>query len=314
MARPLRIEFEGAVYHVTARGNERKKIFFTKRDYERFKEYLTFARERFGCFLHGYVLMSNHYHLILETPEGNLSRIMHYLNGSYTTYINAKRKRRGHLFQGRFKSIVVDKDSYLLELSRYLHLNPVRAGMVEQPEDYAYSSYRSFVGKKVEPFLLTNPVLKMFSTNTSVARIKYLDFVESAVGEETLNPFSDVYGGMILGNEMFIKEILGRLEDGLINSEEISHRKVLCASVDVDLLLNRVCAHYNCLRQDLKSNRKARRITIYLLKKFTPLSNREVAALLGGIGCSGVGKAFSRVSATLQMDKTSRDEVEEIMR
>ena len=121
MARPVRIEYEGAVYHVTARGNERSKIFFSGKDYAKFKKYLGEAKEKYGFLLNAYVLMTNHYHLIVETPEKNLSRIMHYLNGSYTTYTNIKRKRSGHLFQGRYKTIVVDKEYYLLELSRYLH-------------------------------------------------------------------------------------------------------------------------------------------------------------------------------------------------
>lgn len=123
MARPLRIEYDGAIYHVTARGNERSKIFFSKRDYQKFKEYISAAKSKYVFDLHAYVLMTNHYHLIIETPYGNLGKIMHYLNGSYTTYINTKRKRSGHLFQGRYKAILIDKDSYLLELSRYLHMN-----------------------------------------------------------------------------------------------------------------------------------------------------------------------------------------------
>lgn len=109
MARQLRIEFEGAFYHVTARGNERKKIFLSKRDYEKFYHYLAEARDKYHFILHAFVIMGTHYHLLIETPEANLSRIMHYINSSYTTYTNVKRKRCGHLFQGRFKSIVVDR-------------------------------------------------------------------------------------------------------------------------------------------------------------------------------------------------------------
>ena len=125
MARPLRIKYEGAFYHITARGNERKKIFFAKSDYAKFKEYLKEAQDRYGHFLHCYVLMSNHYHLILETPNADISKIMHYINGSYAGYINRRRRRSGHHFQGRYRSIPIDMDSYSLELSRYVHLNPV---------------------------------------------------------------------------------------------------------------------------------------------------------------------------------------------
>ncbi|SPF44950.1 transposase (fragment) [Syntrophobacter sp. SbD1] len=163
MARPLRIEYEGAFYHVTARGNERWKIFFMKKDYDKFKEYIEAAEINFGFILHAYVLMTNHYHLIVETPQKNLGRIMHYLNSSYTTYVNIKRKRNGHLFQGRYKAILVDKDNYLLELSRYVHLNPVRANMTQKPEDYPYSSYRSYVGDAAESIVNPDSVLRMLT-------------------------------------------------------------------------------------------------------------------------------------------------------
>ena len=177
MARPVRIECEGAVYHVTARGNERSKIFFSRKDYARFKEYLGEAKEKYGFLLNAYVLMTNHYHLVVETPQKNLSRIMHYLNGSYTTYTNIKRKRSGHLFQGRYKAIVVDKENYLLELSRYLHLNPVRAKMVEKPEEYPYSSYTSFISASPESMVNVGAVLGMFSKSEKQARKLHQAFV-----------------------------------------------------------------------------------------------------------------------------------------
>ena len=140
MARPLRIIYEGAFYHVTARGNERRRIFLSHRDYEKFLSYLAEAVHKYGVILHAFVLMANHYHLIVETPKGNLSSFMHSLNSAYTTYFNIKRRRAGHLFQGRYKALLIDVDNYLLELSRYIHLNPVRAGMTERPEAYRYSS------------------------------------------------------------------------------------------------------------------------------------------------------------------------------
>ena len=136
MARPLRIEYESAVYHGTARGNERGKLFFAKADYRKFKEYLAAANEKFELVLHAHVLRTNHYHPILETPGKNPSRIMHFINSSCTAHVNTKRKRTAHLLQGRYKAIPVDKDNYPLELSRYLHLNPVRAKMRQKPEDY----------------------------------------------------------------------------------------------------------------------------------------------------------------------------------
>ena len=135
MARPLRIEYPGAFYHVTSRGNERKDIFKSQRDREKFLSYVESAVVRYGAVVHTWCLMSNHYHLLLETPAGNLSQIMRHINGAYTTYVNVKRKRAGHLFQGRYKAILVEADAYALELSRYMHLNPVRASMVVNPSN-----------------------------------------------------------------------------------------------------------------------------------------------------------------------------------
>lgn len=148
MSRPLRIEYPGAFYHVTARGNERKDIFADDRDQERFLFYVNAAFERYKARIHAYCLMSNHYHLLIETPVGNLAQTMRHINGLYTTYFNVKRNRNGHLFQGRYKAILVEKDEYAGELSRYIHLNPVRAKIVERPEDYEWSSYRSYIETK----------------------------------------------------------------------------------------------------------------------------------------------------------------------
>ena len=136
MARPLRIEYPGAFYHVTSRGNEQKDVFRSRTDREKFLSYLDSATQRYNAVIHAYCLMNNHFHLILETPTGNLSQIMRHINGAYTTYFNVKRKRAGHLFQGRFKAILVEADEYAAELSRYIHLNPVRAGIATKPEDY----------------------------------------------------------------------------------------------------------------------------------------------------------------------------------
>ena len=142
MARPLRIEFANALYHVTARGNERRDIFFDTTDREAFLNGLAASCDRFNWLCHAYCLMSNHYHLLIETPDGNLSAGMRQLNGCYTQQVNRRHGRVGHLFQGRFKGILVEKDAYLLEMARYIVLNPVRAGMVASPADWPWSSYR----------------------------------------------------------------------------------------------------------------------------------------------------------------------------
>jgi len=148
MGRPLKIECQGALYHITSRGNERKEIFFDDADRDRFLEILKDYHDRHGILIHCYVLMDNHYHLILETPRANLLKVMHGINGRYTGYFNHRYKRPGPLFQGRYKGVLVEKDAYLLALSRYVHLNPVRAKVVEKPEQYRWSSYLGYVGEE----------------------------------------------------------------------------------------------------------------------------------------------------------------------
>ena len=134
MARQIRIEFPNAFYHITSRGNEQRAVFQGLRDREKFLSYLESATTRYGAVIHVYCLMDNHYHLFIETPAGNLSQIMHHINGAYTSYYNKKHERSGHLFQGRYKAILVEADEYAKELSRYIHLNPVRAAKVKTPD------------------------------------------------------------------------------------------------------------------------------------------------------------------------------------
>jgi putative transposase len=315
MARALRIEYEGAVYHVTVRGNERRKIFFNKRDYEKFKEYLGEAKEKYRFVLHAYVLMTNHYHLIIETPEKNLSKIMHYLNSSYTTYTNIKRKRSGHLFQGRYKAIVVDKDSYLLELSRYLHLNPVRANMVEKPEEYPHSSYNSYITGDKESIVNVSDTLEMFANNEKEARQRYRTFVENTMEEEPRSPLQGVYGGMILGGETFIRRVLSRIEDGHLEKADVSHRKALQATFGLEEAIEAVCRHYRVNRDDLGKNRRseARNACIYLLKKYTSATNSEIGESFGNLTYSAVAKISQSFAKRLEEDRELRGRVKEII-
>jgi len=315
MARQLRIEYEGAFYHITARGNERKKIFFTERDYQRFKDYLVIAQERFGCVLHAYVLMGNHYHLILETKEKNLSRVMHYLNSSYTTYVNVKLKRNGHLLQGRFKSIIVEKDSYLLELSRYVHLNPVRAGMTKRPEEYPYSSYHAFIGREQTDCVDTEMILNMICPASSTSICKYREFVERGMDAALDNPLTNVYGGLILGSEGFIQQTLDRLENDSLEDEEISHRKMLQSKVGKKAIFDAVGEHFGCSGEGfLFCEGKARKLTLYLLKHHAGMTSREVSQALGGMSCAAISKAYQRLRKQLASDEGLKQEIEGLIR
>jgi REP element-mobilizing transposase RayT len=208
MARPLRIVYPGAFYHVTSRGNEQKDVFKSRRDREKFLEYLGSATQRYGAVIHGYCQMSNHYHLLLETPAGNLSQIMQHINSAYTTYFNVKRKRAGHLFQGRYKAILVEADEYATELSRYIHLNPVKAAMAARPEDWPWSSYRAFIGQGRAPdWLKREYILGYFGKKAADAEKKYRAFVEDRLGKAYESPLQDTFGTAILGSAEFVEAI-----------------------------------------------------------------------------------------------------------
>lgn len=212
MSRPLRIEFPGAFYHVTSRGNACKKIFLNDIDRESFVETLAWVVERFGWVCHAYCLMNNHFHLLLETPMPNLSLGMRQLNGVYTQRFNRRHKRVSHLFQGRFKSILVEQDSYLLELCRYIVLNPVRANMVVSAEEYPWSSYSATVGSVLIPAGLTiDWVLDQFDKTRAVARERYAAFVAEGVGKKS--PWTELRGQTLLGSEKFIMQMAPHLQE-----------------------------------------------------------------------------------------------------
>lgn len=313
MARPLRIEYEGAFYHTTARGNERKRIFFAKSDYEAFIGYLKEAKEKYGARLHCYVLMTNHYHLLVETPQGNLSRLMQYLNGTYTSHFNRKRRRSGHLFQGRYKAIVVDRDSYLLELSRYLHLNPVRAGLVVRPEDYPYSSYRAYVSRGKDDLIDRDLILGMISQDRRAGRRGYRDFVERVVAEELEDPLKSVYGGVVLGGRPFITQVLGRVKERLLEGEGIAQSRELQSTLGGEAVVEAVCREFNLAAEGLFRDRGLlRKVGIYLLRRYTAMTNRQIGKLFGNLSYSAVAKTSERFSGQLSKDRSLRRTIRQI--
>ena len=212
MARPLRIEFAGALYHVTSRGNERRSIFRADRDRKAFLTFLGEATRRFGWSLTGWVLMSNHFHLVVQTPEPNLSRGMHWLNSAYAGWFNRVHKRCGHLYQGRFKAFLIDKEAYFAEVLRYVVLNPVRAKMVDRPEGYRWSSYRATAGLETAPdWLDLATAHPLFGAEPEPAQAEYREFVLAKIGcEERL--WDKLTNQLYLGTEEWIKTMRGRVE------------------------------------------------------------------------------------------------------
>lgn len=203
MSRPLRIEYPDALYHVTSRGNARNNIFHSDFDRETFLKVFSGVVERFNWLCHAFCLMDNHYHLLIETPDGNLSKGMRQLNGIYTQKYNWLHQKTGHVFQGRYKAILVEKDSYLLELCRYVVLNPVRAGMAEKPEQWRWSSYHFTAGTKNPPdYLTTDWILGLFNQKKTEAQKLYRRFIRSGIGLKS--PWEELQGQILLGEETFI--------------------------------------------------------------------------------------------------------------
>ncbi len=211
MARPLRIEFAGALYHVTARGNAQADIYDADNDRQQFLSLLQNTVERHDWYCHAYCLMDNHYHLLIETNAPTLSRGMKFLNGTYTQYYNRQHQRVGHVFQGRFKAILVQKDTYLLELARYIALNPVRAHMVRSAKDWRWSSYRATAGYEENTACLTTDwVLGGFAKTKQVAQQRYRDFVQQGKGQPA--PWQKLKNQIYLGDDEFVDDMQSKLQ------------------------------------------------------------------------------------------------------
>lgn len=286
MARPLRIEYPGAFYHIISRGNAGEAIYKTSRDREKFFEYLATTGERFGLLVHTYCLMTNHYHLLVETPEPNLSRAIQWLNLSYATYFNSKRDRRGHLFQGRFKSILVDADAYLKHLSRYIHLNPLRAKMVEAVADHKWSSYPAFIGKTKAPdWLCVNWLLGQFGGKYKIAQHKYKQFVERADLKTMENPASQVVSGLILGDDKFVKWIKTAFLLNRSIDPDIPQLRALMPRISFNRIIEVVADVFDSTKEQiLVKGRKrniARDMAIYFSKVYSGKSGIEIAQLFG---------------------------------
>ncbi len=212
MARPLRIEYPGASYHLTARGNARAPIFLNDDDRRQFLAVLADVISKYRWLCYGYCLMGNHYHLLIETPEANLSVGMRQLGGIYTQKFNREHGRVGHLFQGRYKSVLVEKESYLLELCRYIVLNPVRAGLVDHPAQYGWSSYQAIAGHAQPPsWLQIEWVLGQFAENLDVARQQYQEFVLAGIRKGS--PWQELKNQCFLGGDSFLDHLAPYLDD-----------------------------------------------------------------------------------------------------
>jgi len=311
MARQLRIEYEGAFYHVTSRGNQKEDIFSDDRDREKFLEIMKTTKDRYRYLLHAYCLMKNHYHLLLETPRANLSQIMQNINTSYTVYINKRHRRSGHLFQGRFKAIVVDKENYLLQLSRYIHLNPVRSGITTNPMNYKWSSYQEFFRKNRRGLVEIDDTLSYFSEDKNIAIKKYREFVEiGAIDDRSW--LDEIKAGVILGKERFLEGIKKILAGKDTDDEIPALKKLIRADVSAEKVLKVITDKYG---EDILRNKKkeniGRDIGIYLCRTLTGLKNIEIGRIFNIKGAA-ISIILKKIEKEIDVSNHLKADIEEL--
>lgn len=304
MARPLRIEYQGAFYHVINRGLERREIYRSPKDYDYFLALLGNVHEKYGVIVHSYCLMPNHYHLYLQTPNANLSKAMRQLDGNFTQKFNKRHKRVGPLFQGRYKAVLVEADSYSLQLAKYIHLNPVKANMVKMPEDYQYSSYQAYIGKdKIQAFMQTDWLLNQFHLSKKKA-IRALKAFTLQAADEDWKPETNTFKGLILGGSDFVSRIQETFLQGKSN-HEIPKLK----AVQRMFTPEEITAKINSLNFDNKLRNK---LLIYALKKYSTLTLKEIGERISNLHYSAVSQIVIRLQSRLNDDKKLRQAVNKV--
>ena len=309
MARPLRLEFKGALYHILSRGNERRNIFLDDDDYQVFLNVLKEISERFEVDIFAYVLMRNHYHLLIRTNHPNLSKSMQWVGTTYTRRFNLKHSRSGHLFQGRFKSFIVQNDAYLTQLSCYIHRNPFRAGLVDRLADYRWSSYRAYAYKASHAeWLKKDLILSRFGGQDSFKA--YRKKVQK-YSEEEANIFEDLRHGFFLGTKRYLDE-LRKKHLGNESDAELPQLNRIIKDEDPRKLLERAA---KAIRFDLNKLRQSRRISLgdiqdrdvllYFLRATGRYSNKQIGDLL-----NLTHSAVSRRADIVRSEISKRSEIQ----
>jgi REP element-mobilizing transposase RayT len=309
MARSWRIEYEGAFYHLLSRGNERKNIFIDDDDRHMFLDTLGEMADRFAIDIFAYVLMDNHYHLLARTQCANLTKAMHWFGATYTTRFNYQHSRSGHLFQGRYKSIVVQNDAYMLQLSCYIHRNPLRGGIVQRLADYHWSSYRAYAyGKQAPAWLSTDLILAQFAGNER--HRLYRQKVQQYSKEEK-QLWEDFRHGCFLGSKKFVAQIRKSYLPEKLH-DEIPGQKQLAARIDPLIILRKAADIFNCdLSRLMRSGRLSgaeknqRDALIYLIWKTGRLTNAKIGALFG-VTYSSVSHSVKAAKTKLKKDAKLR--------
>jgi len=302
VARPLRIQFEGALYHVFSQGSGKRVLFHTRTDREKFLQIIEDAYKRFGIIVHAYCLMNDHYHFIIETPRANISKAMQFIHSNYNTHYIHTHGRTGQLFQGRFKAILIERETYLKRLSRFVHLNSVRSGLAQQPEDHEWSSYRFFIadnGNLPPIFLDMRTTLAIFDADSTDAREKYMRYVELGIGQPMENPLKATRMQSILGSDEFVEEIketylqVPYALNSRINGNARSERK------GDEIIIERINSALAALKE--ANEKTKRKMRLYFLRKFTSKTLDEIVSMLDKpLTITAISKTVSRLGAERQ--------------
>jgi putative transposase len=310
MSRPLRINYPEAIYHVMNRGIARNEIAKEKRDYEEFLKTFSEIHDLWRVQVYAYCIMNNHYHVCLKTPEGNLSRVMRHLDGLYTQRFNRVHRRDGPLFRGRYKAIVVDGDEHLTGVVRYIHLNPVRAGRVKSPQDYYWSSHKTYIRSYKTPLWLnTQEVLNRFSSNKGFHR-----FVISDDDDEVGEFYRKKRKGLIFGTEEFREKVMKLISK--VSPEHPRYEKTYVRP-SVERVLDVVAESYGVKVDDLLEGvrgreNEARKVGMYLVKRMCDLTLNEVAQRFGVTSYGVVGWACNGIRKKIELNKVLKKKVERI--
>jgi putative transposase len=310
MARPLRIQYEGAVYHVTSRGNERKAIFRSDEDREEFLRLLSISLKIYKVLLHSYVLMENHFHLLVETPLANLGEFMRHFNISYTGFYNRRYKRAGHLFQGRYKSILVDKGEYLSVVSRYIHLNPIRVKSFRSKSaeekynylgEYRWSSLAGYIHNRKDKMVSYALVLSEYGGETRQGRSQYRKRILKDIGEG-LEIRKDSVGQSILGNDDFISWVKEKFIKGDRDRESPDHRQLGRYRAEEKIVQALEKASGESFASIKKKKHPLRSIAMDLLYRIGGLKGIEIGKIFK-VDYSTVSQSRKRLRETLESDE-----------
>lgn len=310
MVRPVRLEYPGALYHVITRGNNRQSVFKDDRDRKTYLEKLFLYCEQKGVHLLSYCLLTNHVHLLLETPEGNLSKMMQAFQTSYTVYFNKRHGRSGHVFEQRYKAFLVDKENYLLQVSRYIHLNPVAAKMAVRPQDYRWSSYKDYVKDVRGAGLSKELILGCFSERRRARVAQYREFVEGAIKKEERWTELPVIKQGFVGDEDFVEQAKKEARRFTGKETPLSFKDIISTVCKV------TGVEEEDLRRPVRSERvqRGREIVVYLSRRWSDMNLRELVRFLGVKELSTVSHGLRRAEERLREDLGFRQQVQNALK